>query len=94
MPFAEPAGGGAGLIRLRVVKDDYGWSIRIGEHMTSPFRRREVAIREANRLAADIRGRGGQAEAIVEDAAAIEQSGSRAATASSSSRYSGSGIAR
>jgi len=62
------------MIRLRVAKDEYGWSIRIGEQMTSPFRRREVAIREANRLAAEIRTRGGQAETVVEDDAAIEPS--------------------
>jgi hypothetical protein len=55
------------MIRLRVVKDEYGWSVRIGEQMTSPFRRRDRAIREANRLAADIRRQGGQAEAVVED---------------------------
>jgi hypothetical protein len=62
------------MIRLRVAKDEYGWSIQIGEQMTSPFRRREVAIREANRLAADIRTRGGQVETVVEDEASVEPS--------------------
>ena len=54
------------MIRLSVVKEKSGWSIRIGERMCSPFWRRDKAIREARRLAAAIRSHGEQAEVIVE----------------------------
>jgi hypothetical protein len=61
------------MIRLRVHKDQYGWSVRIGEQMTSPFRRQDMAICEANRLVADIRRQGGQAEAVIEDTPGVER---------------------
>lgn len=55
------------MIGLKVVRDSSGWSVQIDDHMKSPFRRRDAAIAEAHRIAADIRRHGEQAEVTVED---------------------------
>jgi D-aminopeptidase len=56
------------MITFSVVKEKYGWAIRLDERMTTPFRVRELAIREAKRLADAIRRHGECTEVVVEDA--------------------------
>ncbi len=65
------------MITFRVVKEQHGWAIRMGEGMT-PFWSRDLAIRQANSLAAAIRCHGECAEVIVEGA----DQGARAASPS------------
>ncbi len=55
------------MIIFSVVKEQHGWTIRAGERMTTPFWSRDLAIREANRLAAAIRGHGERTEVVIED---------------------------
>lgn len=59
---------GKGMIRFNVVKDQYGWTVRMEDRMTTPFWSKDVAIRQANRLAAAIRRHGEGTEVIVEGA--------------------------
>ena len=56
------------MITFNVVKEQHGWAIRMDERMMTPFRARDLAIREANRLADAIRCHGECAEVIVEGA--------------------------
>jgi hypothetical protein len=56
------------MITFNVIKEQHGWAIRMGRHMTTPFRARDLAIREANRLADAIRCHGEPTEVIVEGA--------------------------
>jgi hypothetical protein len=56
------------MITFNVVKDEHGWAIRMGERMSTPFRSRDLAIREANCLADQIRCHGEYTEVIVEGA--------------------------
>ena len=56
------------MITFEVVKEQYGWAIRMGERMKTLFWSRDLAIREANCLAAAIRCHGECAEVIVEGA--------------------------
>lgn len=60
----------AQMICFRVVKEPYGWAVRIGEGMMTPFTSRSLAFDHANGMAAALRGRGETAEVIVEDLAA------------------------
>lgn len=39
------------MVTFNVVKEQFGWSIQTGKHMTAPYRSRDMAIREAKRLA-------------------------------------------
>ncbi len=55
------------MIIFAVTKEPHGWAIRVGERMTTPYRRREDAIREANRLADAIRRHGPCTQVIIED---------------------------
>ena len=55
------------MITFSVVKESHGWAIRLGERMTTPFRLRELAIREAKCLADAIRRHGECAEVVVEE---------------------------
>ncbi len=55
------------MITFNVVKDEHGWAVRMGERMTTPFRLRDMAIREANCLADRIRCHGEHTQVIVED---------------------------
>lgn len=52
---------------FRVVKEPFGWAVRLGSGMTSPFRTRAHAIQEANLLCDELRGHGECAELLVED---------------------------
>lgn len=56
------------MITFDVVKEEHGWAIRMGKCMTTPFRSRERAIREANCLADTIRCHGECVEVVVEGA--------------------------
>ena len=56
------------MITFSVVKEQYGWAIRVGEGMKTLFWSRDLAIREANCLADAIRYHGECAEVIVEGA--------------------------
>ena len=56
------------MISFNVVKEQYGWAIRMGECMMTPFWSRELAIQEANCLADAIRCHGECAEVVVEGA--------------------------
>lgn len=56
------------MITFNVVKEQFGWAIRLDERMTTHFWSRELAVREANCLAADIRGHGECTEVIIQDA--------------------------
>jgi hypothetical protein len=54
------------VITYNVVKEPYGWAIRMGDHMTTPFWSRDVAIRQANCLADAIRCHGEYVEVVIE----------------------------
>lgn len=56
------------MITFNVVKEQYGWAVRAGECMTTPFWSRELAIIEANSLADGIRRHGACAEVVIEGA--------------------------
>lgn len=46
------------MITFNVVKEQHGWAVRMGDCMMTPFRSKNLAIREANCLADAIRGHG------------------------------------
>ncbi len=54
------------MIRFSVVKETHGWSVRMGERMTTPFWSKDRAVWEANRLADAIRRHGARTEVIIE----------------------------
>ena len=56
------------MITFNVVKEQHGWAIRMGERMKTLFWSRDLAIREANRMADGLRCHGEYAEVIVEGA--------------------------
>ena len=56
------------MFTFNVVREPHGWAVRMGERMTMPFRSRDVAVREANRLADALRGHGESTEVIVDEA--------------------------
>ena len=56
------------IIIFKVVKEQHGWAIRMGERMMTPFWSRDLAVREANCLADAIRCYGECTEVIVEGA--------------------------
>lgn len=60
------------MITFCVVKEQYGWAIRMDKRMMTPFWSRDMAIREANCLARAIRCHGECAEVIVEGAVPSE----------------------
>jgi hypothetical protein len=55
------------MITFNVVKEQHGWAVRMGAGMTTPFRSRDLAVREANCLADAIRCHGACAEVIVDN---------------------------
>jgi hypothetical protein len=61
-------GGRVRMITFNVVQEQHGWSIRVGEGMTTPFWSRDLAVHEANCLAAAIRRHGKGAKVIIEGA--------------------------
>lgn len=54
------------MLTFNVVKEPYGWAIRMGERMSTPYRTRLLAIRDAHGLAEAIRRQGGAIEVVVE----------------------------
>lgn len=60
------------MITFAVVKEHYGWSVRMGEQMTTPFWSRLLAIREAERMAAKIRRHGAATQIVVQETALSE----------------------
>lgn len=55
------------MITFNVVKEPFGWAVKMGQSMTTPFRSRDLAIQEANCLANAIRSHGEQIEVFIED---------------------------
>ena len=53
-------------ICFRVVKEPYGWAVRVGRGMMTPFWSRRLAIEHANGFAEALRRHGEQAEVIIE----------------------------
>lgn len=56
-----------GTVSFRVVKEPYGWAVRMGEGMMTPFRSRASALEHATGCAANLREHGQPAEVILED---------------------------
>ena len=52
---------------LRVVKEPFGWTIRLGAGMTSSFRTRAQALVEAECLCDELRRHGEEAEVLIEE---------------------------
>jgi alpha-beta hydrolase superfamily lysophospholipase len=55
------------MVIFKVVKEEYGWTIRTGDCMSAPFWSRDTAVREANLLADAIRRHGERVRVIVQD---------------------------
>jgi hypothetical protein len=51
---------------FKVVRESCGWSVRLGDGMTTPFWGRDLAIREANSLCDALRSHGQAAEVVIE----------------------------
>ena len=51
---------------FQVVRESCGWSVRLGDGMTTPFWARDLAIREANSLCDALRSHGQAAEVVIE----------------------------
>lgn len=56
------------MFTFKVVQEQNGWTVQMGGHMTAPFRARDMAIREAKRLADAICCYGEITEVTVESA--------------------------
>jgi hypothetical protein len=54
------------MIVFNVVKEKHGWSVRMGQRMTTPFWSKKLAVSEANRLADGIRRHGELTEVVVD----------------------------
>jgi hypothetical protein len=54
-------------ICFRVVKEPYGWAVRVGEGMMTPFSSRGPAIEHANGFASALRRSGERVEVVVEE---------------------------
>lgn len=52
-------------ISFRVVKEPYGWAVRMGDGMMTPFRSKVLAVRHANAFADALRGCGEPVEVVV-----------------------------
>lgn len=65
-------------ISFRVVKEPYGWAVRMGDGMMTPFRSKVSAVRHANGFADALRRRGEPVEVVVEDRPAEARSLRRA----------------
>ncbi len=55
------------LTRFKVVKETYGWAVRLDEGMMSPFWSKSLALQHANSCAEMLRRHGEQVQVIVED---------------------------
>jgi len=65
------------MITFNVVEDQRGWTIKVGERMSTPFWSRALAIQEANCLAGAIRRHGQGTEVLVHcsDTLRIDETG-------------------
>ena len=57
----------AEMISFRVVKEPYGWAVRLGDGMMTPFRSQTLALQHAEGIADALRLRGEFAEVVVEE---------------------------
>lgn len=55
------------MIVFSVIKEPFGWAISTGGCMTTPFRTRDCAVREAHCLANAIRSHGQDTEVVILD---------------------------
>lgn len=55
------------MISFRVVREPYGWAVRMGQGMMTPFRSRVMAIKHANGFAEALRQHGEAAEVVLEE---------------------------
>lgn len=55
------------MLSFKVVKENYGWAVRLGDGMSTPFWTRSGAVREAYRLCEGMRSHGVAAEVILDD---------------------------
>ena len=68
------------MIAFLVVKENFGWSVRTGACMSTPFRLKDRAVGEARRLANGLRRHCQNALVIVEGEAVRTAPGASAAT--------------
>ena len=59
------------VVSFRVVKEPYGWAVRMGHGMMTPFRTRASAIEHATGCAANLRECGQPAEVILEECRSV-----------------------
>ncbi|HXQ16662.1 MAG TPA: hypothetical protein VN814_18770 [Caulobacteraceae bacterium] len=52
---------------FKVVREEFGWAVRLGPGMTTPFWSQAAALREANALCKSLRSHGVAAEVVVEE---------------------------
>ena len=55
------------MITFRVLEQKYGWTIHLSQGTSTHFRSRELAIREANLMAENLRRHGASARVVVQD---------------------------
>lgn len=55
------------MITFRVAKEPFGWAVQMDQRMTTPFRTRDLAIREAQALAGALRAHGQPAQVLIDD---------------------------
>ena len=60
------------IISFRVVKEPYGWAVRMRQGMMTPFHSRSMALRHANSFAEALRRHGEPAEVILEEVRSID----------------------
>ena len=58
------------MYTFRVVGENKGWAVRVGDGMSTPFRTKDMAIWEAQRLCDELKRHGVGAEVVVQDALA------------------------
>ena len=51
---------------FKVVKEPFGWAVRVGQGMSAPYWSRELAVCEAERLCDALRRHGEAAEVMIE----------------------------
>ena len=60
---------------FKVVKEPFGWAVRVGEGMSAPYWSRELAVCEAKRLCDALRRHGEAAQVMIEANESGEVSG-------------------
>ena len=68
------------MLTFKVVKEEYGWAVRLGRGVATPFWTRAAAIREAHQLCERMRGHGLAAEVVIEEDGAPSPPSSGATT--------------